>query len=552
MNIVYNLLQHFFYEEYWNTTLMIVTSFIINIIQTNGISYITAKIIDFIHKNKKIMVYDFFKYFVLMSIAYILLYNYYKYFQNKLLTKLRQWMRHQLVKAMLIVNNENFSEINFTKLNSPINRISSVCFMVFNDFITYLLPNITFLIIISGYFLLKNTVFGVSFILGNLLLIVYLYFNWENMLVFNEDYEKHVNDTESYLQEILNNIDKIIYRGQTLNEIDIFSDKTNKSINTAFDFYSITSYHGTIMNCIVFIIIFLSIGYLIYLFFNKQIDFTIFVAFFTIILLYRDKMITIIQQIPDFIEFLGRSDSVLVHFKNMEESYDILKSNEKQYKSIQLDFETIKFENVSFKYLSNNKQLFDNLTINIDMNDKIIGVVGLSGRGKSTFMKLVLKLYKPTSGNIYIDKQNINDIDPDYIRTNITYVNQNSKLFDKKVIDNMLYGCLDIDTCNKYLDKIMQYKKINELYKNVDIYNQRSGALGENLSGGQRQIINIIGGLVNPSKVLILDEPTNALDPELKKELIELIRDFKKYKKSIIIITHDRDLHSLFDETIKL
>ena len=552
MNIVYNLLQHFFYEEYVNTFLMVFTSFIINIIQTNGISYITAKIIDFIHKNKKLLVYDFFKYFVLISVSYILLYNCYKYFQNKLLTKLRQWMRHQLVKAMLIVNNENFSEINFTKLNSPINRISSVCFMVFNDAITYLLPNISFLIIISSYFLLKNTIFGVSFIIGNMVLLIYLYLNWENMLVYNEDYEKHVNDTESYLQEILNNIDKIIYRGQTLNEIEIFSDKTDKSINKAFDFYSITSFHGTIMNCIVFIIIFLSIGYLIFLYFDKQIDFTIFVAFFTIILLYRDKMITIIQQIPDFIEFLGRSDSVLVHFKNMENSYDILKQNEKQYKKVNLEFNKIYFENVSFGYQSSDKLLFENLNLSLDIDNKIIGMVGLSGRGKSTFMKLVLKLYKPKTGNIFIDGQNIDNIDPDYIRNNITYVNQNSKLFDKKVIDNMLYGCLDLDTCNAYLKKIMQYKKINELYKNVDIYNQRSGALGENLSGGQRQIINIIGGLINPSKILILDEPTNALDPELKNELLELIRDFKKYKKSIIIITHDRDVHSLFDETIKI
>jgi ATP-binding cassette subfamily B protein len=552
MNIVYNLLQHFFYEEYVNTFLMVFTSFIINIIQTNGISYLTAKIIDFIHKNKKILVYDFFKYFVLISVSYILLYNFYKYFQNKLLTKLRQWMRHQLVKAMLIVNNENFSEINFTKLNSPINRISSVCFMVFNDAITYLLPNISFLIIVSSYFLLKNTIFGVSFIIGNMVLLIYLYLNWENMLVYNEDYEKHVNDTESYLQEILNNIDKIIYRGQTLNEIEIFSDKTNKSINKAFDFYSITSFHGTIMNCIVFIIIFLSIGYLIFLYFDKQIDFTIFVAFFTIILLYRDKMITIIQQIPDFIEFLGRSDSVLVHFKNMENSYDILKQNEKQYKKVNLEFNKIYFENVSFGYQSSDKLLFENLNLSLDIDNKIIGMVGLSGRGKSTFMKLVLKLYKPKTGNIFIDGQNIDNIDPDYIRNNITYVNQNSKLFDKKVIDNMLYGCLDLDTCNTYLKKIMQYKKINELYKNVDIYNQRSGALGENLSGGQRQIINIIGGLINPSKILILDEPTNALDPELKRELLELIRDFKKYKKSIIIITHDRDVHSLFDETLKL
>jgi ABC-type lipoprotein export system ATPase subunit len=98
----------------------------------------------------------------------------------------------------------------------------------------------------------------------------------------------------------------------------------------------------------------------------------------------------------------------------------------------------------------------------------------------------------------------------------------------------------------------MQYKKIGELFKNIDIYNQQSGPLGENLSGGQRQIVNIIGGLINPSKILILDEPTNALDPELKRELIGLIKDFKKYKKCIIIITHDRDVHPLFDETVHI
>ena len=90
------------------------------------------------------------------------------------------------------------------------------------------------------------------------------------------------------------------------------------------------------------------------------------------------------------------------------------------------------------------------------------------------------------------------------------------------------------------------------MYKNVDIYNSYAGSLGENLSGGQRQVVNIISGLINPSKILILDEPTNALDPELKRELLMLIGDFKQYKKSILIITHDRDVYPLFDETLKL
>jgi ABC-type lipoprotein export system ATPase subunit len=63
--------------------------------------------------------------------------------------------------------------------------------------------------------------------------------------------------------------------------------------------------------------------------------------------------------------------------------------------------------------------------------------------------------------------------------------------------------------------------------------------------------VNIISGLINPCKILILDEPTNALDGEIKKELLNLIYDFKKYKQCIIIITHDRDVYPLFTEKIE-
>lgn len=550
MNIVYSLLNTFFKEEQFNIWLMIFTSFIINIFQTNGISFLTANIIESLNENNRTDVITYFKYFIILSTLYIFLYAAYKYFQNKLLTKLRQWMRHQLVRILLLINNENFSEINFNKLNSPINRISSVCFMVFNDIITYILPNITFLFIISLYFLYKNIWFGGVFILGNIIIVIYLWLNWQNMLEHNDEYEKRVGENEAYLIEILNNIDKIIYRGQTEKEIDIFADKTDKSVDSAFKFYSSANYHGTIMNILLFIIIFFCVGFLIYLYFNKKIDLTIFITFFTIILLYRDKMITIIQQIPDFIEFLGRSDSVLKHFKNIDS--DIVSLDKKIYPVTVLEFKKIIFENISFKYNDSEKYTFTNLTITLTINNQIIGVTGLSGNGKSTIVKLLLKLYRVSTGAIYIDGVNIEKIDPDYIRKNITYVNQTSKLFDKKIIENMMYGCSDYDTCSKHLTEIMHYEKIKELYKNMDIYNKQSGSLGENLSGGQRQVINIIGGLINPSKILILDEPTNALDPSLKREVLGLIKEFKKYKQCIIIITHDRDVYSLFDETIQI
>jgi ABC-type lipoprotein export system ATPase subunit len=116
----------------------------------------------------------------------------------------------------------------------------------------------------------------------------------------------------------------------------------------------------------------------------------------------------------------------------------------------------------------------------------------------------------------------------------------------------MMYGCSNPDTCSAELKKVLKYPKIRELFKTIDIENKMSGNLGESLSGGQRQVVNIIGGLVNPSKILILDEPTNALDTALKWEVMRVIQDYSTNKNAILIITHDKEIDQIFTETVKL
>ena len=117
----------------------------------------------------------------------------------------------------------------------------------------------------------------------------------------------------------------------------------------------------------------------------------------------------------------------------------------------------------------------------------------------------------------------------------------------------MMYGCSNNEACYQHLETIIKkYPKINELFQKMDIYKKRSGPLGENLSGGQRQVVNIISGLINPSKILLLDEPTNALDGELKQNVLDVINEFRNYKQCIIIITHDTSVYSLFNEKIEM
>jgi len=552
MTLIYTLLQQFFYEERWTTGFMIITSLLNSIIQSNGISFVTASIISSMQEKNKTMAYTYFRYLIALVALYLIVASIFKYFKTHILTKLRQWMRHKLISTVLKVNNENFSGINFTKLNSPINRISSVCFMVFSDIISFILPNTMFLLVISSFFIYKNWMFGLGFFLANVCIIVFIVFNWNVLLEKNSNYEEQIGHNESYLMEILNNVDKIIYRGQTENEIAIYDEKTKIGIKKSYEFYSTTDYYNTLLNLFVYLVVFFSIYTLIYLYFSKKITITIFITFFSILLLYREKIKTLNGQIPDMIEFLGRTDTVLKHFKEMEK--DVPYIGTKQYESHDLPFNQIVFDKVSFTYPTGETPVFTEKSITVDLPDKIIGVMGLSGNGKSTFMKLILKLNKLNGGRILIDGVDISVLDPDYIRKNMIYVSQNSKLFDKKVIENMMYGCNEEhhDVCSRRLDEILKYPKITELYRNLDVNETESGSLGENLSGGQRQIVNIIGGLIHPSKVVILDEPTNALDPGLKRELLGLIRDFRKYKRTIIVITHDKEVEPLFDETIKL
>ena len=549
MDFLIRLIELFLEEEKSNTILLFVLCIIVNLIQTNAISSITANIITHIKGGGKDSVYNYIHLFVGVSMLYLIFYHLYKIVQINLITKLRQWTRNELIKLVLLNNNENYSEKSFMELDSPIARMSTVSFMLFNDIITFVIPTLIFLLIITGYVFFVNIYLGIFFVVANILIILYPYLTVNEILTKNREYENSATGIEFYILEILNNMDKIIFRGQALKEIEKITEMSSIAALNAYIFYATTINHSSILSVFIYTIMFMVIYVSAYLYLDKKITLTLFITLFSIIILYREKMGALIQNISDFIEFYGRINTVINHFEDMDMSL----TKPKEYPHIQLMFDKIKFENVTFKYKSADKYVFKNLNLSIESNNKIVGICGLSGRGKSTFAKLLLKIYNNYEGNIYIDNKNVKDVDANYIRYNITFINQNSKLFDRKTIENMMYGCIDEDHCNHNLNTILNnYPKIKGLFQDVDIHNKKSGSLGENLSGGQRQVVNVISGLINPSKILILDEPTNALDPSLKKEMLQLIDDFRKYKKCIIIITHDKEVHYLFNQKIDL
>ena len=553
MNIFLYLFEKFFYSQKWSISGLLVITLVMSFVYTKVSSRINANIIQYINKEDIPKVFLYFWYFVGTSVIFLATLYVFKTLQNKLLTNLANWVKKELFAFILKSNYENMKNRNFADFITPITRIASASTSLLNDIITNLIPTIGFLIVITVYFFYINWQLGVGFLLGNIILFSYLMFCWKSMFNYKQQQEKIVVANERYILDGLNNLDKIVYRGTMNKELDIFEKKTDDCIQLSIKMTQYMMNHMFVMNIGIYVIMFSSMYLMLRLHSNKKLDALTLITFLTILIMYRDNISDTIQSIPHNTDLFGRIDLILREFNEMidyENVVDVM-NRQDDYDKADLVFDTIEFRDVGFKYPTVDEPVFTGYSKELDLGNKIIGVTGVSGKGKSTFVKLLLRLYDPSEGQILIDGQDIRKIDPTYLRENITYVNQNSRLFDREVLENILYGCKDVDKCQGHLKEILAYSKIQELYKNVQL-DTSAGPLGENLSGGQRQVANLISGLINPTKILILDEPTNALDPHLKREIIMMIQHFHSYKKCILIITHDRDVYSLFDETLEI
>jgi len=547
-NIVIDLLIQYFTEEKATAIILVILSLIVNGIQAQGISCINAEFIqsaEMLNRGRTIRV---FLYLCIAFLAFLVLNSIYTNLQNHLLTKMRQWIRFNMLNSLLESNKENMDEINYPNMSSPINRTAAVCFMLFSSIFNTILPDMSFIVVISCFLLFTQPSLGMLFIFGNAIIGLLIWLNWNDMFEKNKTAVETEYDNEASLLEILHNFDKIIYRGQTNHESNIFKEKSRDAFEKSFEFQKTLERYGLYINSIVAVIVAIILWLLIGKLYSKDVSITYFITVLTMVLLYREKMTWVVNIIPDCVEFVGRSNTVITHFKDVP-----LNKITKPYENTELPFHKIEFNDVSFKYKSSltNAVSDETLTIETSKHD-IIGLTGDSGKGKSTVMKILLKMSVPNEGSVLIDGVDIKDISPDYIRKNITYVSQNGKLFDRAILENIMYGCSYPDSCSEELKQVLKYPKIRKLFRNIDIKKERAGNLGEHLSGGQRQVVNIVGGLINPCKILILDEPTNALDRALKMEIMQLIEDYSKDKNAILIITHDKDMDQIFTEKIEM
>ncbi len=206
----------------------------------------------------------------------------------------------------------------------------------------------------------------------------------------------------------------------------------------------------------------------------------------------------------------------------------------------------IEFKNVSKTYGSGTHAL-NNASLNIEKGEFVF-IVGASGAGKSTFLKLIMHEETPTRGTIIVNGTNVSKLKRKkvpYLRRNMGIVFQDFRLIDKMTVyDNVAFAMRAIGARPSAVRKRVPY--ILEL---VGLSHKAQNRPSE-LSGGEQQRVSLARALVNNPSIIIADEPTGNIDPEMSYEIIGLLSEINAQGTTILVVTHEHDLVRRFNKRV--
>ena len=207
----------------------------------------------------------------------------------------------------------------------------------------------------------------------------------------------------------------------------------------------------------------------------------------------------------------------------------------------------IEFVNVSKVYKNTGTHALNNFSLSVDRGEFVF-VVGPSGAGKSTFIKLMMREEKPSSGEVYVNGQNLVRMKRrkvPYYRRTLGVVFQDFRLIpNMNVYDNVAFALRVTNVSGKEIRSRVPY-----ILGLVGL-SHKAKSLPEHLSGGEQQRVALARALVNNPPLIIADEPTGNIDPDLSFEIVDLLSEINKCGTTIVMVTHEHTLVNEFDHRV--
>ena len=212
------------------------------------------------------------------------------------------------------------------------------------------------------------------------------------------------------------------------------------------------------------------------------------------------------------------------------------------------DFESLAVNNLSFSY-NENAEVLQDITMHAEKGE-IIGIVGESGCGKSTFLKLLLRFWQKGSGEIKFGGVDVDSISTDNLLKNVTMVSQTTYLFDETIEDNLRIA--KPDATQEEIEAACRMASVHEFILSLpDGYKTRVGALGDNLSAGEKQRIGLARAFLRGSEWILLDEPTSNVDSINEGIILKALQEQKR-KKSILLVSHRESTMAIADRIYRV
>ena len=536
------LFYEYFKKNYIRILSFVIIISLINPLQSVVLSRLYGKLFDIMHQNKKFPSFFEFKnilkgnmagIMMVICIVYIIIFLLYmskNYLETIIVPDYFKYVRTLLFSNFIKKYSNDYKDVKTGEVLSKIFELNMAVIYLFINLSNYFLATIVGLFAITCYYLYLDINIGFIFLVAVCGVLLLYYFNAHKQIDNSIQKLNILYKNNEDINDRLSNLLNIYINNEQNNEI-------NKFIKNEFVFkrqfvknYWIEKKLVTTADIIIVssAILILIVSY--YSYKNKRIDTVGLISIIVTLGIGLDYLFQLNGEVSNSIYQFGiiKSNESLLN--------EILDLKKRDIKEVTLITGKIEFKNVVFGY--DNKKILKNFNYTIKNKEKV-AIMGRSGSGKTTIMKLLIDLHEINSGEILVDGVNIKNIDTNYLREKIIYINQKTVLFNRTIIENMKYGTdkndKDVyDLLNKYELMVIFNKLPNSIKTN-------SGVNGNNLSMGMQKIVMLVRGILKDGIIYIFDEPLTSLDSKTRNKVINMLMGELK-DKTLLVITHDKEI----------